>query len=127
MFLNEYISFSSVFYILFLLKCVHTCSICWNLLATLGLEQLRNSLTSFFLRKQFRRAGKKALSYDIKLDITHDVVSRQGFYLLLNMMLAFLVSICLVPSSFFHVFQCVSSFSCFVSWFVFGLILNNVH
>ena len=51
-----------------------------------------------FLMRQFRRAGWRALAFDIKLNVQHDLVTRTGFYQLLEMGLMFLVSI-VVPSA----------------------------
>lgn len=36
------------------------------------------------LRKQWRKRGWNSIAYDVKLDRHHDVVSRDGFYLLLR-------------------------------------------
>ena len=48
------------------------------------------------LRRQLRRAGRRSLSYDIKLNEAHDLSSKSGFYILLGMGLMFLAFLVLV-------------------------------
>ena len=52
------------------------------------------------LRRQLRRAGRKSLSYDIKLSETHDLSTKAGFYILLGMGLMFLAFLVLVVQKF---------------------------